>query len=155
MEMEMSKNRATLETVIVSVLIPLLLWICVWVIRFGAYGNVGILLFSYVGLCFVYYYVIISRHKHLGALFVFLTLVLSTLLQFMMFYAEVTWLLRDGPIFGSGEGHPNGDAILVLMVLFLQPFIYDIGCIFIWIVSKIVWLYSKDDDKDGNEDENK
>ena len=40
-------------------------------------------------------------------------------------------------------------------MIFLQPIIYDIGCIFLWIVSKIEGLFSKEDDEDEIKDENK
>ncbi|MBR4760944.1 MAG: hypothetical protein IK078_12475 [Lachnospiraceae bacterium] len=145
----MSKNKAVLETVIISVLIPLFLWTCARLTRFGMGG---ILFFSFIGLCFAYYYFIFSRHKHLGKLFVFLTAVLSTLLQIVMTVVEIAGL---GPIFGGDEGHPNGDAILVLIVLVMQPVLYDIGCIFIWIGSKIICFFSQDNGEPPEEEEDR
>ncbi|MCR5282813.1 MAG: hypothetical protein K6E18_05535 [Lachnospiraceae bacterium] len=139
----MSKNKAALETLIISVLIPLFLWICTRMTLFGAYGGEGLLLFVFLGLSVLYYYVIFTRHKHLGKLFVFLTAVLSTLIQSGVIILEI---LSLGPVFEKGEGHPNGGAILLLAILIIQPILYDIASLFIWIGIKLFRFFSGDDD---------
>ncbi len=142
----MGKGRAALETIIVSVLIPVILWTLAKLFMF----TLSFLFLSFVGLIFVYYYFVFTRHKHLGKLFVFLTAVLSTLIQFIVIILEIVSL---SPLFDSSEGgHPNGGAILVLIILSMQPVIYNIAAIIIWIMKKIIDFFSMDDGGDEKED---
>ena len=139
----MSKNKAFLETLIVSLIIP--------VIMFGAtvyaltriFSGLYIVSIVFIFMVILYSTVVFDRHKELGGLFVFLTAVFSTILQFITSTFLLVLFMQDKS-FNSGEGHPNGDAILLLVILVLQPVLINIGAFIIWLIKKIVWLFRKD-----------
>ena len=94
----------------------------------------------FILLTLLYSAVVFFRHKELGGLFVFLTAVFSTLIQFVTGYVFLI-LFMSGISFDSGEGHPNGDAILLLVIMAIQPVLKNIGAFVVWLIKKIIWLF--------------
>ena len=98
----MTKKRAFLETLLVSVIIPVImfgafLYALTWLRRgFFTFAVVFIL------LTLLYSAVVFFRHKELGGLFVFLTAVFSTLIQFVTGYVFLI-LFMSGISFDSGR----------------------------------------------------
>ena len=140
----MTKKRAFLETLLVSVIIPVIMWATLMIaLRFLRTGLIRILI-ALIIVTVLYTVVVFFRHSELGGLFVFLTALFSTLIQFATSIVIIMVFLSDVSFGGGGEGHPNGDAILLLVIVFAQPVLINIGAFVIWLIKKIIWLFSKD-----------
>lgn len=139
----MSKGRAVLETVIISIIIPVIIGtVFIFNIINIAFHPI-IVPIVFVISALLYSKIVYTRHKDLGNLFIFLTVLLSIIIQFFVIILIIMFAL-NGANFSSGEGHPNGDAILVLMVLFLEPVLINLSVLFIWFIKKVIWLFTED-----------
>ena len=141
----MTKKRAFLETLLVSVIIPVIMWAAL--MRSLMFIRTGIVTLAvvFIIVTVLYYIVVFFRHAELGGLFVFLTALFSTLLQFVTSILIIVVFLSDAGFGGGSEGHPNGDAILLLVIVVIEPVLINIGAFVVWLIKKIIWLFGKDE----------
>ncbi len=137
----MRKTKALSETLAISVFIPF----CLWKVMFFSLsyfyrfplGMIATILISVVA----YYYVMFVRHKELGGLFVFLTVILSSLLQFGVMLSQMIGL---GGVFSGDEGHPNGSAVLLLVIMVTEPLWINIVAAVIWLAGKLIRFFKEE-----------
>ena len=139
----MSKGRALLETFLVSVIIPVIMWSVSIFALTRFYRGYHIVVMALILATVLYVTVVFKRPKELGGWFVFFMALFSCAVQFAAGMLMIVLIIPDKPF--GGEGHPNGDAILLMVMLVLEPFILNIGAFVIWLIKKIIWLFKKED----------
>ena len=132
----MRKSRAWAETTAVSVIIPAAL--CLGVFSF--LWNPAVFLFLFIAAVIAYSHVMFFCHKELGGAFLFLTAVYSAAVQYAVLFAMFRLSGLSGG-FSSQEGHPNGDAVLIWVLLFLEPVLINLAAL---LIRFTVWLFSKE-----------
>ena len=138
----MSKGKAAIETLVISILIPVLIWTAMIYSLRMIFPFPTVVIVAILVSIFAYSYIVYSRHKELGKFFVALTAVFSTAVQFVVVMVVLAGL-GDG--FSSGQGHPNGTAVLMLVILFLEPLWINLASFFIWLFKKIIWVFKEDE----------
>lgn len=106
---------------------------------FGEYWsmwNPAIFLMLFAAAVIAYFCVMFSRHKEFGAVFLLLTALCSAMIQ----YAVLFGMMQISGVSFSGEGHPNGDAVLIVVLLAAEPVLINLvslfTCFFKWLFTK-------------------
>ena len=140
----MSKFRAVIETIGISILIPIVLWVVAFHDLLSPISTNFMTMITLAVLGLVYSKVIFSRHSEYGGLFIFLTVLLSTAIQFILNNLLIFSELYKHGSFSSGEGHPNGDAVMLLIFIFFEPLMINLSPLIIGFIKKVIWLFTDD-----------
>ena len=139
----MSKGKALLETLLISAAIPIATWMVIFFYPYGLFLPVPMIITFFIIFGLTYSYVVFTRHKEQGKLFVFLTALLSCLLQFGILFGLLIFTGNDHDASAEG-GHPNGDAILIILIVFMEPIILNLFSLFIRFVKAVIRLFKDD-----------
>ena len=139
----MSKGKALLETLIISVVVPCVMWLVTFFNSNWLFFARPIIIAVFIIVGLVYTHVVYTRHKDLGKLFVSLTAFLSILLQYVVFIFLLVFMVQSSDA-SDAEGHPNGDAILLLLILFMEPLVINLFPMFTRFIKAIIGLFTKE-----------
>jgi len=129
----MQKSRAWAETLALSVIIPVSLCLA----GYWSAWNPAIFLILFAAAAIAYFRVMFSRHKEFGAVFLLLTSLCGAMIQ----YAVLFGMKQISDAGFSGEGHPNGAAVLIVVLLAAEPVLINLLSLVIWFLK---WLFSKE-----------
>ena len=140
-------KRAVIGMVIFSVLSPLLI-VLLTIKQFWLILPMPIVFF---GIGAAYYYIIFYKNRDDKQGFRVLLAFISTVIQEILIIALFKLYFYFKPV-SFENGHPNGPAILMLLIIMAEPVIINAVPIVIWIEKKLV-LINKSFDENGSENE--
>lgn len=132
----MSKKKAVVETIIVSLMIPLMIFL--YVLYNSKIINLFLIAF-WIIVPLAYTLIVFYRHKKCGKSFVLLSALLSSIFQGIILYCllKIYFSYFAYPDVHK-TGHPNGDAVGAFLLLFFEPVLINLPAFAFWIIRKII-----------------